>query len=237
VVVAAGSVANRILELLPSGERDALLGDSEIVVLKLRDVVANQDTRTRFVYFPIDAILSMMTVLSDGHMMEVGTVGDEGIVGVQLVLGESKAVQEIYCQVPGRAVRVTAERFLDAVGTCPVLAQLCSQYVSGLINFLAQSVACNGLHSVIERCAKWMLMTHDRVRNDRFLLTHEFLAMMLGVRRTGVTLAAGALSQAGFIEYKRGHVHVVDRAGLVASACECYLITKTEFERALRVER
>ena len=204
--------------------------------LKLRDVVASRTQTTLRVYFPVTAVLSMMMPMDDGKIIEVGTVGSEGIVGVQLVIGETRAVQEVYCQVPGDVIAIDADDFLSVIATSPRLTQLCNQYISGLINFLAQSVACNGLHSVTERCAKWMLMTRDRVSSDDFLLTQEFLAMMLGVRRSGVSVAASLLQNAGLIEYKRGQVHVRNREGLQEAACECYLVTKTEFERALRLD-
>lgn len=226
---------NRIVALLPDQERDALLAQCQIVSLELRDVVASPEARTKNVYFPIDAVLSMMVLLAEGGLMEVGTIGNEGVVGIEVIIGETRAIHEIYCQVPGQVIVIKANDFLSVMATSPRLAQLCQQYISGLINFLAQSVACNGRHSITERCAKWMLMTHDWVSRDDFLLTQEFLAMMLGANRSAVSISAGALQHAGMIAYSRGHVHIRNRAALQEAACECYLITKKEFERALRI--
>lgn len=226
--------ANSILELIPKEHQQQLLRSSDLVTVKIREVIAKRNEENAFVYFPTTAVFSMMTLMSSGEIVEVGTIGSEGIVGVQLVLGERIAFHEIYCQIPGDAVRMSADNFLAIVAASTRLRHLCEQYISGLIDFLAQSVACNGLHTVTERCAKWLLMTHDRVRRDDFQLTHEFLAMMLGVRRPGVSVAASALQHAGYIEYKRGHVFIHDRNGLQDAACECYDVTKTAFQRALR---
>jgi hypothetical protein len=172
--------------------------------------------------------------MGDGSSIEIATVGNEGIVGVPVFLtAESMGARDFYnVQVPGRAVAVSSRSFLEATGLDP-LRGLVMRYTQALFSQVAQQVACNVLHSVVERCSRWMLLTHDRVGSDEFPLTQEFLAQMLGVRRASVTVAAGTLQSAGLIRYSRGQIAIIDRDGLENRACECYRIIRTEFDRLL----
>jgi hypothetical protein len=172
--------------------------------------------------------------MDDGSSIEIATIGNEGIVGIPVFLGaQSMGARDLYqVQVPGDVLAMEASAFLSAAQREP-LRGLVQRYAQALFTQVTQQVACNGLHSVEERCSRWMLLTHDRVGSNDFPLTQEFLAQMLGVRRASVTLAAGALQRAGFIRYGRGRVTINDREGLENASCECYRIMRTEFDRLL----
>jgi CRP-like cAMP-binding protein len=189
------------------------------------------------VYFPRNCVVSLVTPLHGGAMVEVATVGNEGIVGVPLVLGGSLAVRAV-CSVAGWAERMDASTFLDEVARDGPVRELANNYLQALFGQIAQAAACNRLHSTEERLSRWLLMCHDRVGTDEFAVTHEFLGRMLGARRATVTLSAGLLQAAGLIRYRHGQVTIVDRAGLEATACECYRVIEAELEgvvqRALR---
>jgi CRP-like cAMP-binding protein len=171
--------------------------------------------------------------MADGRAVEFGTVGNEGMIGLPLFLGADRSPHRAFTQVPGDALRMRAEDFREEMGRQGQLAGLLRRYNQALMNQMAYSVACNRLHSVEERMCRWLLMTHDRVGADRFPMTQEFLAQMLGVRRPSVTVVAGVLQKAGLIAYARGWVVILDRAGLEAASCECYRVVRDDFERLL----
>jgi CRP-like cAMP-binding protein len=173
----------------------------------------------------------MVNIMSDGSGVEAGTVGREGLVGLSTAFDSTRMIERWISQVPGRVARMSVldfRRHIDADETLRILLQ---RYTLSFMAALSQSVACNRLHVLVERCARWLLLTHDRVGRDEFMLTQEFMAFMLGVRRPGVSVAAAALQQAGFISYARGHVRILDRAGLESASCECYEIQTREYER------
>ncbi|MGZ5875676.1 MAG: Crp/Fnr family transcriptional regulator [Bradyrhizobium sp.] len=185
------------------------------------------------VYFPVNGVASLVITTSDGGSAEVGTIGSEGFVGLPVCLGDRDAPSSVYVQVPGSALRMDAGLFRDELERSPVLNLVMLRYAHAFFNQVAQSAACAHLHRVEQRCCRWLLMTRDRMPSDDFLLTHEFLGMMLGVRRTTVTDVMGALQKAGLIRYRRGHVSILDHGGLLHRACECYDISKLEFDRLL----
>ena len=191
--------------------------------------------RMACVYFPGTAVVSILTTMDDGTAVEIATVGSEGMVGVPLVLGSAfMPVREFsQAQVPGEVARMDAKTFADEMAARGALHDIVQRYVLAFFSQTSQQVACNGLHSIEERCSRWLLLTHDRVGTDEFPLTQEFLAEMLGVRRASVTVVAGILQKAGFIRFRRGRITVVDREGLEQSSCECYRITRAEFDRLL----
>jgi CRP-like cAMP-binding protein len=155
------------------------------------------------------------------------------MVGLPLLFGDDQAPTSVYVQVPGAGLRMKATLFKKELARSASMRTVMLRYAHAFFNQVAQSAACNQFHSIQQRCCRWMLMTHDRMQSDEFLLTQEFLAMMLGVQRTGVTAAAGALQRAGLIRYKRGNVTITDRRGLQQRSCECYGISKREFDRLL----
>jgi len=163
-------------------------------------------------------VASLVKTMVDGTAAEVGTIGNEGIVGLPLILGDHQAPNDVYVQVPGAGLRMTASLFCQELERSASMRVVMLHYTHAFFNQVAQSAACNQLHSLKQRCCRWLLMTHDRMNSDSFLLTQEFLAMMLGVQRTGVTEAAAILRRAGLIRYNRGNVTVTDRAGLEREA-------------------
>jgi CRP-like cAMP-binding protein len=222
--------SNRILEALPAEDRDRLIRDMVLVSLPIKTVLFEPGEPIWAVHFPIDGVISLVTPLDDGAIVEVATVGNEGIVGVPLVLGGSLAVRAI-SQVSGASLRMDGAAFLAELVRAGAFADLYHQYLSALFGQISQAAACNRLHTNEERLSRWLLMSHDRVGVDDFAITHEFLGQMLGSRRATVTLSAGILQAAGLIRYHRGHVSILDREGLEAVACECYGSIKRELDR------
>jgi CRP-like cAMP-binding protein len=213
---------NRLLAALPGDVRRAVQSSLETVRIERRAVIYQPDEPIEYLYLPIDAVISVVTVMRDGAQIEVVTVGCEGITGAEGLLTDRLASRLTWCQVAGEAYRISTRDFRDLCAEQPLFRSLVERYISALLDALAQSIACNRLHYVNERCARWLLMTNDRVGRPEFPLTHEALATMLGVRRAGVSIAASALQQAGYIRYSRGRVTILERQGLESVACECY---------------
>ncbi|MGH7708996.1 MAG: Crp/Fnr family transcriptional regulator [Vulcanimicrobiaceae bacterium] len=186
------------------------------------------------VYFPLDSVLSVVTDMNDGSMIEIGTIGREGMTGVPLIMGAETTANRSFCQVHGTAWQMTAPTFRKLLERSTLFRDLVNRYLQAYINTLGQLAACNRLHSIYERTARWILTTLDRVDDDTFPLTHEFLATMLGSRRSGVTVAATRLKEAGFITYHRGSITIRDREALEATTCECYEVTTRQFGDLLR---
>ncbi len=186
------------------------------------------------VVFPISCVTSMLATMADGGEVETGTVGYEGMVGAPSAFGSRRLLERWIVQVPGVAAAMRVDDFRRLFATSDEACWIVHRYTQAYMGSLAQSGACNALHLLVERCARWLLLTHDRVRSDQFELTQEFLAMMLGVRRPGVSVAASALQSAGMISYSRGVIHIKNRAALEAAACECYRTTTREYERLFR---
>jgi hypothetical protein len=172
--------------------------------------------------------------MQDGTQIEVGTIGREGMSAIPLLMGATTTENHSYCQVRGAAITIPADLFSHIMRTNPSFRALLDRFLQAYVNMLGQLAACNRLHSVYERCARWLLMTHDRVLVDEIPLTHEFLAMMLGTGRSGVTIAAATLQQAGFIRYSHGLIVIRDRQGLEDAACECYEVARAQFGGLLR---
>jgi CRP-like cAMP-binding protein len=192
---------------------------------ELKRVLVEANAPIRDVWFFREGVGSMIATLSDGSRVEVGTVGSEGFVGLPVLFGSVTMAYEVIVQVAGDGWRMTADDFRASVEERPALREMCLRYADYFNTQLAQSVACNRLHSLEQRCARWLLVTHDRVSGDAFNLTQEFLAIMLGVRRAGVSVAMSVFQQDRILTYSRGRVVVLDRERLEAAACECYPIT------------
>jgi CRP-like cAMP-binding protein len=226
-------VGNRLLAALPSAYHERLAPKLEPVRLGFKQPLYEPHVPIEHVYFPTNGIVSLLTVLEDGGPIEVGTVGNEGMAGLPVFLGADAIPGRALCQIPGEALRLEARVLKDEVRRDGPLLSLLHRYTLALFTQVAQTAACNRTHSVEERCARWLLMTQDRVGTDRFPLTQEFMAQMLGVRRATVNVAAGMLQKAGFITYTRGRITVLDRPGLESASCECYAVIKGEFDRLL----
>jgi len=225
--------ANRLLGLLSFKDYRRLQPHLRRVPLGYRQSLYRARQRLGYVYFIETGVGSLVNTMASGQGAEVGTIGNEGMVGLPLLLGGDRGPTSVYVQVPGTGLRMTAARFSAELARSASMRTVMLRYAHALFNQVAQSAACNHFHTLQQRCCRWMLMTHDRMQSDQFLLTQEFLAMMLGVQRTGVSAAAGALQRAGLIRYSRGIVTILDRRGLRQRACECYGVSKREFDRLL----
>ena len=228
-----GRSRNLILASLPAGERAALEPALEPVELRLREVLIDVDRPITHVWFPEGALVSVLGVMADGTAVETATIGREGMAGLPLFLGTDRTSAHAFTQVPGPALRMEAGRFLELVRRSPGLTLALNRYTQALFTLVAQSSACNRLHTMVERCARWLLHTHDRVGEHEFPLTHQFLSQMLGVRRATVTETMQVLQERGAVTYEKGRVSILDRARLEREACECYAIIVREFARLL----
>jgi CRP-like cAMP-binding protein len=231
---AASLPENRLLAALPAADRDRLVRQMDEVTLDRGDVVYRQNGLIPHVYFPRTGILSMVIDMEDGGTVEVGTIGLEGMVGLPILHGADRCPARVYCQVPPCTCRrLRADLFRAELGRPGRFRELVNLFAQMTFTLSAQSTACNRLHPVEERLARWLLMTNDRLGGDELNLTQQIVSEMLGVRRASVTTAAGVLQKAGLIAYHRGRVRVLDRKGLEAAACECYQVVRAEFDRLL----
>lgn len=222
---------NRLLDALPGEELERLRPDLEPVSLGIKDVLIEADGPIGHVWFPVDSVCSVVATMTDGQQVEVGTIGNEGMVGLPVFLGRNSVPLSTFCQVPGEAVKMRSEALRTEVKLGDKLHDLLQRFTEATFIFASQSSACNRLHSVEQRASRWLLHTHDRLDSDEFLLTQEFLAQMLGVRRASVSEVASELQREGLVSYSRGKVTVTDRTGLEGKSCECYAIIREEFDR------
>ena len=227
------SYRNRLLQLLEPADFDRLRAHLEPVPLEYRQPLYEANKDIAFVYFPIEGVASLVSTMADGSTAEVGTIGNEGIVGLPIIFADRHAPTSAYIQVPGSGLRLNADVLRKELEVNTRTRTVMLHYAHAFFNQVAQSAACVNFHYIEQRCCRWLLMTHDRVQSDQFLLTQEFLGMMLGVRRTSVTDVAAVLKKRKLIKYNRGLVTILDRSGLERRACECYLVSKKEFDRLL----
>src|SRR5215203_3920593 len=225
---------NRILAALPTAEYERLRPGLEHVRLEVRDIVYDVGQRIERVFFVETGVLSIVAVMANGSAVETATVGYEGMLGIPVYLDSERSATQAFCQVAGQSLSMPTGAFRRVVAAQHgSLRTMLNRYTQALFMQVAQTSACNRMHPVRERCARWLLQTHDRVESDEFALTHDFLSQMLGVRRATVTDAAGALQKQGLIEYEYGQIRIKDRAGLERASCECYAIVRSEFDRLL----
>jgi len=224
---------NRLIELLPRVDRQRLLAICKPVQLVLADVLASHGKPSRHLYFPIDSFISIVASIGGEPVLEVGMVGREGMLGAELALGVTTAPLHALVQGPGSAWQVEAKAFRALLAKSLPLQRGLNRYIYVQMAQLATASACLRFHQIEPRLARWLLMSQDRAHADRFLVTHEFLAYMLGVRRVGITAAAGALQRQHLIEYHRGDLTVLDRPGLEAAACSCYAADRLVYESTL----
>jgi CRP-like cAMP-binding protein len=226
------SPGNRLLGALPQDEIDAIAPHLEPLWLEQRQVAFDVNMPIEYVYFPEDGVISIVSVMKDGQVVEVATVGNEGMIGLPVFLGATRTLGQAFCQVPGSAFRMKTEAFREFASKGK-LRELMLRYTQCLFAQISQSAACNRLHLAEERFSRWILMTHDRVGGDDFSLTQDFLSQMLGVRRATVSEVAAQAQRDGLIRYHRGHMTIVNRKGLEERACECYAIIQSEFEQLI----
>ena len=226
-------VENRLLAALPSVEYERLLPNLHQVSFSLGEVVYEFAARLDYVFFPTTSIISLLYTMENGASAEMGLTGNDGVVGIALFMGGGTMPNRAVVQSAGAALRMKAKVLQDEFALGGRFQHLLLRYTQALITQISQTAVCNRLHSVEQQLCRWLLLSHDRVRADELIMTQELIADMLGVRREGVTVAAGHLQDAGAISYVRGRIKILDRQRLEETACECYRVVKDEFDRLL----
>lgn len=225
--------SNHLLSLLPADDRARILKLCKRVSLEIETVLHQMDDRVEHMYFPLSGMISLVIASPEGGTIEIAAVGNEGVVDTLVALGGERSHWRALIQLGGDFLRIGTADFLRELERSAALTDLTNRFAQALTVQISQSVMCNGLHSVEQRICRWLLMTHDRAGRDEMHLTQQFLADMLGVRRPTVTVAAGMLQKAGFVEYSRGKVLVLDRQGLEDTSCECYAEVNRKLEKLL----
>ena len=226
-------ITNHLLQLLSSKDRHILLQYCDVVQLQFADILCEPNQRYRYLYFPLSGFISLVTKLAGHKPLEMGLIGNEGMLGVTLALGVSTAPIQAVVQGKGTAWRIDIADLQKILLICPQLQHVLQQYLYVQMSQLSQSAACAHFHQLSPRLARWLLMSHDRAHSDQFFLTHQFLADMLGVRRSGITVAAGVMQQQQFIRYSRGTITILDRQSLQNMACECYQAGLDDYQSVL----
>jgi CRP-like cAMP-binding protein len=227
----AAPPGNRLLARLPPDDYKRLLPRLQLVPLELKHVLCEARSPLLYAYFPSRGVASALAVMEDGRAIEVTTIGNEGMVGLPLLVGAGTAANRVMVQVPGEALRMGADVLREEVSRDSPLRRLLVLYHTAFLAQLSQGVACNGLHTLRQRCCRWLLMIQDRAHSEVFPMTHELLAEMLGARRSSVSEVLETFQEKGLIRYSRGKFTVRDREGLKARSCECYRRINEEFER------
>lgn len=224
---------NHLIAALPTEDFEPLAPHLELVSLRLGDMLYEPGRQLQHAYFPTTAIISLLHVMESGASAESAGVGNEGVVGISLFMGGDTTPSSAVVQTAGEAYRLDRRRLLQEFNRAGLLQRLLLRYTQALMTQMSQNAACNRHHSVEQQLCRWLLLTQDRVSTRELVITQELIAGMLGVRREGVTEAAGNLQRAGLISYRRGHISVLDRAGLETHACECYALVRKELARLL----
>ncbi|ACC81057.1 Crp/Fnr family transcriptional regulator [Nostoc punctiforme] len=225
--------ANRLLAALPATDYERLFPHLKLVSLPLRKFLYEAGEPITQVYFPNKAVVSIITTMEDGSTVEVGLVSSEGMVGMPIILGDNTTTTTAFVQIPDSAMQLDADILRSEFNRGTALQSVLLRYVQGVYTQIAQGSACNRLHKLERRLARWLLTVSDRLESDEFPLTQEFISQMLGVRRAGVTEAANILSEAGIITYHRGQINILNREALEKTSCECYQVIENEFVRLL----
>jgi len=218
----SNTIKNRLLATLEQEDLQCLLSHLQPVSLRQRDIIYHAGAPIEQVYFIEQGVASVLTSMANGSMIEVGMIGIEGMVGIPAMLGAETSAQQVIIQIGGTALQMNVAPCKAAFDKSPALRRIMHRFTESIINLSAQTAACNRLHSIEQRCARWLLMASDRIQCLTMPMTQEFLSTMLGVRRAGVTETAGELQRSGLIQYHRGQLTIVDREGLEETACECY---------------
>jgi CRP-like cAMP-binding protein len=233
MVIVMSPLQNHLLAALPTSVQQRLFPLLEVVALPLGKVLYESGDTMRYVYFPTDSIVSLLYVMESGASAEISVVGNEGIVGVSLFMGGESTPSRAVVQSAGSAYRLAGQKLKDEFNRHSELMQLLLRYTQSLITQMAQTAVCNRHHSIDQQLCRWLLLSLDRLPDNKLTMTQELIANMLGVRREGVTEAAGKLQKLGVIDYCRGHITVLDRSQLEALSCECYAVVKRESDRLL----
>lgn len=230
------TIKNRLIAALPSSEKERLVPHGQLVSLAQRQVLHQPGLPIDYVYFPYNSIISLVTLMEDGSTVESGITGNEGFVGTAVILGSEISYNQAIVQIGGDALKMPASQLIAEFKQGGTRQTLLLRYVLTQMIQVSQGAACNRLHTIDERFARWLLTISDRLESNELSLTQEFIATMLGIRRSGVTVAAGILQQAGLINYKRGQITILEREKLEEVSCECYEMIKTSFSQLLGVK-
>ncbi len=224
---------NHLLAALPTAEYERLVPHLELVAMRLGESVYEPGGQLQYVYFPTTAIVSLLYVLESGASAEIAGVGNEGVIGISLFMGGNTTPSSAVVQTAGHCYRLSGNLLREEFSRAGLMQRLLLRYTQALLTQMCQTAACNRHHSIDQQLCRWLLLTLDRLPSNELVMTQELVASALGVRRESVTEAAGKLQRAGFVRYRRGHISVLDRAGLETGACECYAVVKKEIRRLL----
>ncbi len=224
---------NHLLDALPDDEFNRLKNDLEPISLPLGKVLYESGDKLTHIYFPTTAIISLLYIMENGATAEIGIAGNNGLIGIALFMGGETTSSRAIVQSAGNAVRMKAEKVKAAFALGGVFQDILLRYTQSLMTQISQTAVCNRLHTVEQQLCRWLLINHDQLQTDKLVMTHDLIANMLGVRREGVSIAAGSLQKRGLIKYVRGTITVLDRAGLEAAVCECYQVVIDEYDRLL----
>ena len=227
------SGGNRLLARLPRAEYENLLPHLEQVSFTLGEVIYESGGQQSYIYFPTTAIISLLYMMENGSSAEMGVAGNDGLVGIALFMGGGTVPNRAVVQSAGQALRMKTKVLQDEFARGGTFQRLLLRYTQALMTQMSQTAVCNRLHTVEQQLCRWLLLSRDRLDTDELVMTQELIANMLGVRREGVTVAAGRLQEQGLISYVRGHIKILDRRGLEAAVCECYRVVKDEYKRLL----
>jgi CRP-like cAMP-binding protein len=225
------SCRNRLLAKLPVEEYERLAPHLQAVTFDLGDIIYHSGGHIDYIYFPTDCIVSLLYTMENGTSAEIGIVGNEGVIGIALFMGGDTMPNRALVQSAGTSLRMKAQVLQDEFKRGGEFHRVLLRYTQALVTQISQTAVCNRLHSVDSQLCRWLLLSHDRLQTNELVMTHDMIANMLGTRREGVTVAAGKLQDAGLINYYRGRIKIIDRAGLEATVCECYRVVKDEFVR------
>lgn len=223
--------ANRLLRLLSDDRCSEFLSSLEAVALTPGESVYEPHKPLKYIHFPINGVISIVAVTSSRRTVEIATIGNEGMVGLPVFLGSPVAPDKAYVQIPGASFRIETALFQKLLGGCAPLNGILRLYTNSLLVQISQGMVCNRIHPVEQRCARWLLMSHDRAHSQDFKLTQDSLGVMLGIRRSGASQAASLLKERGLIDYSRGTIRIQNRRGLEALCCECYMVVRNEANR------
>lgn len=230
---ASASVENLLLAALPVEERQRLLADLEPISFSLGEVVYESGGHIDYVYFPTSAIISLLYIMENGGTAEIGVAGYEGVIGIALFMGGETMPNRAVVQSAGSALRMKTKALQAEFARGGMFQTSLLRYTQALMTQISQTAVCNRLHTVEQQLCRWLLLSHDRLRTDKLVMTHDLIANMLGVRREGITVAAQKLQERGLISYVRGTITLLDRQGLETEVCECYQVVKSEYDRLL----
>ena len=231
------NIANRILLSLPQSSLKRLQHALEFRTIAKNEPIDRLDQPIEYMHFVNRGLISFVKTMLDGRSVEIGVVGIEGVSNPYALFGINKAVLETMVQIPGTTFRIRRDKLMDIIAQDDALEEAFEKYVHFSVAAIAQTAACNRLHYLEERCCRWLLIAHDSARSDTFPLTHEFLAMMLGVQRAGVSITASVLQKAGLIQYRHGQITIINRSGLEDAACECYRVMGMEYDKLFRTRK